>query len=254
MKYSVAHFAFSFAEPWQEDLFTQSLFDIGFDTLDANDAYIQTHLLDAHRTDLQQLVEATEGVELLSIEACKDENWNAVWEAEHPIEELPMGVKIIPHCAFGAGHHETTGMMIAALMKADLNGKSVLDNGCGTGVLGIFAALRGAKSVVATDIDDKSVANTEENAALNGVKIDVRLCDTPPAGQYDLILANIHRNILLEQMPLYARYLNTDGQVWLSGFYEADCPTLISSAEGVGLKHIATQSDGEWCMLQLAKN
>lgn len=249
MKYSVAHFAFSFAESWQEEVFTQSLFDLGFDTLDGSDAYIQTDLLDAHRADLQQLITVTDEVQLLSLEECPDENWNATWEAEHPMEELPLGVRIIPHCAFGAGHHETTSMMIDALLQTDLTGKSVLDNGCGTGVLGIFAALRGATHVLAVDIDDKSVLNTQENAALNNVQIEARLGDTPPKGHYDLIMANIHRNILLAQMPLYAQYLNAGGSLWLSGFYADDCPALISAAASVGLTHTATHTTGDWCML-----
>ena len=130
------------------------------------------------------------------------------------------------------------------------NRKSVLDNGCGTGVLGIFAALRGATHVLAVDIDDKSVLNTQENAALNNVQIEVRLGDTPPEGHYDLIMANIHRNILLAQMPLYAQYLNAGGSLWLSGFYADDCPVLISSAASVGLTHTATHTTGDWCMLE----
>lgn len=253
MKYSVARFSFSFAEPWQEDLFTQSLFDLGFDTLDGSDAYIPTDVLATHRTEIEQLIARTSGVTLFSIDECPDENWNATWEAEHPIEELPLGVKIIPHCAFGAGHHETTGMMIDALLHTDLTGKNVLDNGCGTGVLGIFAAIRGAAHVVAVDIDDKSVLNTQENATLNGVQIAATLGDTPPEGHYDLIMANIHRNILLAQMPLYARYLNTGGMLWLSGFYATDCPTLIATAEKTGLTHTASRTDGDWCMLEFQR-
>ena len=253
MKYSVARFSFSFAEPWQEELFAQSLFDLGFDTLDGSDAYIPTDVLDTHRTEIEQLIDDTEGVTLLSIDECPDENWNATWEAEHPIEELPLGVKIIPHCAFGAGHHETTGMMINALLQTDLTGKYVLDNGCGTGVLGIFAALRGAAYVLAVDIDDKSVLNTQENAALNSVRIETSLGDIPPAGHYDLIMANIHRNILLSQMPLYARYLNIGGALWISGFYAADCPALIATAKNVRLIHTASRTDGDWCMLEFQR-
>ena len=293
MQYSVAHFQTSFAEQWQADIFAQALCDIGFDTIEDtpsdNDnsqlvncpivqslsAYIPTAQLD--KAALQALVAQTEGVSLLSVEECPDENWNAVWESEHTAEQLPMDVLIIPHCAFGAGHHETTGMMIDALMERDLTGCRVLDNGCGTGVLGIFAAKRGADSVIAIDIDDKSVENTLENAARNGVTICAlqgtleTLADdfgrrhlTGDAGvspavncqivncqivqSFDLILANIHRNILLSQLPLYAQLSK---EVWLSGFYEQDAPVLIAAAEKVGL-HVAghNQRNG-WSMLQL---
>ena len=278
MQYSVAHFQTSFAEQWQADVFAQSLCDIGFDTIDGSDAYIPTAHLDIPA--LQALVAQTEGVSLLSVEECPDENWNAVWESEHAAEQLPMDVVIIPHCAFGAGHHETTGMMIDALMERDLSGCRVLDNGCGTGVLGIFAAKRGADSVIAIDIDDKSVENTRENAARNGVTICAlqgtleTLADdfgrrhltgdagvspavngqfvncqivqyTPP---FDLILANIHRNILLSQLPLYAQLSK---EVWLSGFYEQDAPTLIAAAEKVGLHVVGHNQRNGWSMLQL---
>ena len=291
MQYSVAHFQTSFAEQWQADVFAQALCDIGFDTIEDtpsdNDnsqmvncpivqslsAYIPTAHLDIPA--LQALVAQTEGVSLLSVEECPDENWNAVWESEHTAEQLPMDVLIIPHCAFGAGHHETTGMMIDALMERDLTGCRVLDNGCGTGVLGIFAAKRGADSVIAIDIDDKSVENTRENAARNGVTIcalqgtletltDARvrpdksglkdqiansqIVNCQIVKSFDLILANIHRNILLSQLPLYARLTK---EVWLSGFYEDDAPALIAAAEEVGFRVAKLSTRNNWCMLQL---
>ncbi|MDY2942589.1 MAG: 50S ribosomal protein L11 methyltransferase [Paludibacteraceae bacterium] len=271
MQYSVAHFQTSFAEQWQADVFAQALCDIGFDTIEDtpsdNDnsqmvncqmvqslsAYIPTAQLD--KAALQALVAQTEGVSLLSVEECPDENWNAVWENEHAAEQLPMDVVIIPHCAFGAGHHETTSMMTDALMERDLSGCRVLDNGCGTGVLGIFAAKRGANSVIAIDIDDKSVENTLENAARNGVTIETKqgtleslADDIPSTGPYDLILSNIHRNILLSQLPLYAQLSK---EVWLSGFYEDDAPALIAAAEEVGFRLTKQRTRNNWCMLCL---
>ena len=287
MQYSVAHFQTSFAEQWQADVFAQSLCDIGFDTIEDTpsdngntkfvncpivqslSAYIPTAHLDIPA--LQALVAQTEGVSLLSVEECPDENWNAVWESEHAAEQLPMDVVIIPHCAFGAGHHETTGMMIDALMERDLSGCRVLDNGCGTGVLGIFAAKRGADTVLAIDIDDKSVENTLENAARNGVTIHAlqgtletltdnwgrpdsvagensQIVNGKMVQSFDLILANIHRNILLSQLPLYAQLSK---EVWLSGFYEQDAPSLIAAAEEAGFHLTAKHTRNNWCMLQL---
>lgn len=269
MQYSVAHFQTSFAEQWQADIFAQALCDIGFDTIDGSDAYIPTAHLDIPA--LQALVAQTEGVVLLSVEECPDENWNAVWESEHAAEQLPMDVVIIPHCAFGAGHHETTGMMIDALMERDLSGCRVLDNGCGTGVLGIFAAKRGADSVLAIDIDDKSVENTLENAARNSVTIralqgtletltedwghpdsvageNSQIVNGKMVKSFDLILANIHRNILLSQLPLYAQLSK---EVWLSGFYEQDAPALIAAAEEAGFHLTTKHTRNNWCMLCL---
>ena len=255
MQYSVVHLAYSFAEEWEQDLLEQALCDIGFEVFDGGNAYIQTAILEENQEIIEALIADTEGVELLNIEHCEDINWNAQWEAEHECMELPLGVCITPHCAFGAGHHETTSMMIAALLEAKEQGwfdqhRDVLDMGCGTGVLGIMAKKCGAKQVVAVDIDDKSVNNTLENAQANNVELDVCLGSTPPDGEYDLILANIHRNILIDHMPSYANNLKAGSELWLSGFYEEDITYLTRAAEQVGLKHIQTRSQNEWRWLR----
>ena len=255
MQYSVVRFSYQFAEEWQQDLFEQDLCDLGFEVFDGENAYIQTSVLDANKAQLNSLIADTEGVEMLDIEECEDINWNATWEAEYEIEELPLGVRITPHCAFGAGHHETTSMMIEALIEAQEKGyfaqeRHVLDMGCGTGVLGIMAKKCGATSVVAVDIDDKSVANSLENAEANNVTLDVRLGSTPPDDAFDLILANIHRNILVEQIPAYAKILNDGGELWLSGFYAEDIPYLSQAAEAVGLQHTETRHTNEWQMIK----
>ncbi len=258
MQYSVVRLAYSFAEEWEQDLLEQALCDIGFEVFDGENAYIQTTVLEENLDVLEALIADTEGVELQGIEPCEDINWNAQWEAEHEIVELPLGVRITPHCAFGAGHHETTSMMIEALIEAQESGwfeqeRYVLDMGCGTGVLGIMAKKCGATHVVAVDIDDKSVANTIENAQANEVELDVRLGSTPPDGTYDLILANIHRNILVEHMPAYAQNLTMGGELWLSGFYAEDIPHLQQAAASTGLQHIETKERGDWSWMKCTK-
>ena len=278
MKYHVLHITTDFAEEWQKEVFDQELCDLGVDTIDAGlepeqaghaDYYIPSDLWEQNQDAIQAQISDTEGATLLSVEEVPDENWNAVWEAEHPVQELPLGVKIIPHCAFGAGHHETTAMMIEALInfKSQISNFkfNVLDNGCGTGVLGIFAKKLGAAHVLAVDIDDKSVQNTLENAALNGVELDVRLGSVNEQGErsvlrqtegrsvFDLVLANIHRNILLAQMPIYARIIKEGGEVWMSGFYETDCPALEEEAKKNGLQLIEVRANGEWRMMRCRK-
>ena len=253
MKYNVIHIETAFAEEWQADVFNQQICELGVDTIDAADYYIPSELWAGNADEIEALCAATEGVTLIGAEECPDENWNAVWEAEHPMQELPLDVKIIPHCAFGAGHHETTSMIINTLVCSHLSGKNVLDHGTGTGVLAIFAKRLGANSVIAVDIDDKSVANAKENAALNGETIDVHLGDSVPEGNYDLILANIHRNILLAHMASYAEHMNPNGELWISGFYAEDCPALQEAAEHQGLTLMDVQAKNGWQLMRYRK-
>ena len=270
MLYRCLHINTDFAEEWQKDLFDQHMCDLGVDTIDSSSAseqgeadyYIPSDLWQQHQGEIREYLSSFNFP--FSVSEVPDENWNAVWESEHPVQELPMGVRIVPHCAFGAGYHVTTSMMIEQLLETDLTDKRVLDNGCGTGVLGIFAKKRGAEEVTAIDIDDKSVENTLENAALNGVRIDAKLGDLsafdfrPSAlseavfrlSSFDLILSNIHRNVLLAQMQTYAQLLTHGGELWLSGFYETDCPALLAAAEEQGLQYLETREKGEWRMMQ----
>ncbi|MBR6829770.1 MAG: 50S ribosomal protein L11 methyltransferase [Paludibacteraceae bacterium] len=253
MRYHVLHIETTFAETWQADIFAQQISELGVDTIDGEDYYIQSEVWEQNADEIEAFCTSKEGVRLKSVEACPDENWNATWEAEHPMQELPLGIKIIPHCAFGAGHHETTSMMIDSLLAADLSNKNVLDHGTGTGVLAIFAKHLGAAEVVAVDIDEKSVENAKENAALNNEKIEVRLGDSVPEGQYDLILANIHRNVLLANMSAYAASLKEGGELWLSGFYETDVPILTEAAKKEGLSITQVLANGEWQLMKCHK-
>lgn len=250
MQYVEVKFDYSFEEDYLLDLFVQGLADLGFESFTDDAAYIPAQLFDEQAL---RAYASEHGQMIRSVSLVPDENWNAAWETEHPVLELALGVRITPHCAFGAGHHGTTSMMIDALLDQDLTGKTVLDMGCGTGVLGIFAIKRGASYVISVDIDDKSVANTKENALANNVSLDVRLGDSPPQGEYDLILANIHRNILISQMPAYAKYLKVGGEVWMSGFYESDCQDIISKGSCYGLRTISKNLRGEWCCIRFSK-
>ena len=267
MRYHVLHIESSFAEEWQKDLFDQQLCDLGVDTIDAGsepqtghaDYYIPSELWEQNEDAIKDLLSSSHFP--FSVSEVPDENWNAAWEAEHPVQELPLGITIVPHCAFGAGHHETTSMMIDALIDRQSSNRQssnrqiihVLDHGTGTGVLAIFAKRLGATKVVAVDIDEKSVANAKENAALNGETIDVRLGSTPPEGPFDLILANIHRNILIENMPAYAHNLTPNGELWISGFYESDGEALQAAAQKEGLQLIDVLARGEWRMMRYRK-
>ena len=250
MRYAEVKFEFRFAEEYEKDLFLQGLADLGFESFTDDAAYIPAREL---REPAVRAYAAVHGQTVRSITVLPEENWNAAWEEEHPVWEPAPGVLIRPRCAFGAGYHETTSMLIAALLKTDLSGRRVLDMGCGTGVLGIIAAKQGAQHVVAVDIDDAAVRNARENATENQVQLDVRLGDTPPDEPFDLILANIHLNILLAQMPAYARSLSRGGELWLSGFYAENIRIFFEGATENGLTRLQTCQKGEWAMLRLRK-
>jgi len=263
MQYHVLHIRTSFEEEWQQDVFDQMLVEYGIDTIVAkgdpfngykSKYYLPSEQWELHKKDIEAYVDR-KGARLLRVEACPDRNWNAKWEEEHPVHELALGITIVPHCAFGAGYHQTTSMMTEALQQADLKGKTVLDHGTGTGVLAIFAKRLGAAQVVAVDIDEKSVENAKENAALNHEDIEVLHTSAfhfSPS-TFHLILANIHRNILMEHMRAYAQSLKPNGELWMSGFFEFDCKMLQNAAQKEGLQVIDVLENGEWRLMRCRK-
>ena len=183
-----------------------------------------------------------------------DENWNATWEAEHHFEPiaLPDGqlLHIIPRQAFGSGEHATTRLMLGLLSDlAPLAGATVIDAGCGTGILGIAALKLGAAHVFAYDIDEWSVRNAQDNYALNGCEAEIVLGDASclaAAPQADILLANINRNILLADLPAFASHLKPAGHLLLSGFMEPDIAPLLAAATPLGLTLSDTLADGDW--------
>ena len=213
-----------------------------------------------------------------SVELVKEQNWNAVWESDfEPVvvdgqvtvrapyhKDLPrtrINVVINPQMSFGSGHHQTTSMMIGQLLAEGkaLRGKAVLDMGCGTGILAIVAAkLSAAVPVHAVDIDPTCVRSAQANARRNRVphKI-ITVCGDASVlirGQYDYVLANINRNILLADMASYVRALKPQGgRIFLSGFYEADIPMLLEAAAKFGLAETGRRVTDDWALLVLQK-
>ena len=193
----------------------------------------------------------------VSKELVPGEDWNSEWEKNYfkPIvfenrccvhssfhkdyPQVEYDIVIDPRMAFGTGHHATTYQMLERLLDEPLAGKRVLDMGCGTGILAILARMRGASECVAIDVDEWCVKNTEENIALNSVdNIRVVLGDASALAAekpFDVIIANINRNILLQDLPRYAERLAPGGIVLMSGFYEKDVPLLREAAERLGL-------------------
>ncbi len=243
-------------------------------------AYIQQMLFDDNA--FQELTENFPFLDyhiLYKVREAEDRDWNEQWEQEgfepivldklviHDGRHLPedqgdkLGIEIDAHLAFGTGTHETTRMICSVLEEMDLHHKRILDCGCGTGILGICALKLGALSCVAYDIDEWSTDNTRHNAVINQVDSQLTaLCGdasllhdmipTTAETGFQVILANINRNILLADMPRFARVMTAGGTLILSGFYENDCPLLTEKAQSLGLRHIKTLTDGEWaCMV-----
>ena len=209
-------------------------------------------------------------------EALPDKNWNEEWEKQHkpvlveaangkrvwvraPFHEhrsdVDYEIEIEPKMSFGTAHHQTTYMMLSYLTELEVTGKRVLDIGCGTAVLAILAKLRGAAYVEAIDIDEWAYNNALENAQRNGVELNVRIGDAALLGerQFDLIIANINRNILLNDMAAYVQVLAKGGTLLLSGFYESDVPVLQHHAESLGLRLEQQKVRQSWTALRLVK-
>jgi ribosomal protein L11 methyltransferase len=202
-----------------------------------------------------------------------DQNWNAVWESnfepvfidENCIVRAPFHEKqenidfeliIEPRMAFGTAHHETTFQMLQLLLKEDITGKKVLDMGCGTGIIAILAEKKGAASVTAIDNDEWAYNNTLDNLNINNTKtIKAFLGDASLLGheKYDVIFANINRNILLQDMKTYCNTLNDNGIIFFSGFYIEDNEAIRKEAEKYGL-HIETLSEkNNWAAAKFRK-
>lgn len=197
-------------------------------------------------------------------------NWNEEWEKNfhpiyidsrctirapfHPKTDADIDIIIEPKMSFGTGHHATTYQISEMLLEEDCSEKQVLDMGCGTGVLGILADLRGAKSVDYIDIDPWCVENTEENLERNNCKGYVILGGAEKIKKdYDLILANINRNILLEDMSVYSSHLSTDGIIYFSGFYEEDLGLIQKEARKNGLMFVKNQVKDNWVAAKFTK-
>jgi ribosomal protein L11 methyltransferase len=258
-------------EDYQQDLLIGALGEIGFDTFEEVDlgfkAYIPAD--DFDQSKLDETLENYRDMFTFSYDVTliPQKNWNEVWESNfqpiqinnevfvratfhEPKPEFKYEIVIDPKMAFGTGHHQTTAMMMALMLENDFAGKKVLDMGCGTGILAILAAKLGAEDITAIDYDMVCYESTIENAALNNVNNIKALCGSKeviPAEQYDIILANINRNILLDQMERYAEVLKPGGEIYFSGFYESpDLDIITDEARKYNLKYITHKKDKDW--------
>jgi ribosomal protein L11 methyltransferase len=257
------------------DVLIALLGEIGFESFEDNENGFEAFIADEElKRELLPVPGDVEGFTFSwSEERLEQKNWNEEWEKNfspvcvedkccirapfHPKQKgIELDVVIMPKMSFGTGHHDTTRLMVKNLLDLDLNGKSVLDMGCGTGVLAIVAKKRGAAGVLGIDIDDWSVENANENTATNGVaEIEIRKGDAGALGEekFDVIAANINRNVLLKDIPVYVSVLNEGGFLLLSGFFESDFGSLISRCGEFSLNLIKSESSNNWGMLAFQK-
>lgn len=232
-------------------------------------AYIQKEEWNTSILDDIQILQSDEFAINHTFEEIEQTNWNTEWEKNfnpiivdgvctvrapfHDVPKTEYDIVIEPKMSFGTGHHETTHMMIQHILNNDFENKSVLDMGCGTGVLAILAELKGAKPIDAIDIDSWCYINSLENVERNNCKhISVYEGDASllKDKEYNIIIANINRNILLADMHIYAKCLKDNGQLFLSGFYNHDIPIIEEECAKHGLKLVETLERNNWVSLK----
>jgi ribosomal protein L11 methyltransferase len=245
---------------------------LGFESFTEEDGKVMAYIREEDMTqDTEISISEIPYASSYSYRTIKGQNWNAVWESNfEPIEipglcriradfhtsdpNFPLEIIVTPKMSFGTGHHATTRLMIEEMFTLDWKEKSVLDMGCGTGILAILAAKLGAKEVFAIDNDPQCIINTRENFDENAVAGDhIYLLEShPELPRFDRILANIQRNVLLDQMPFYRKHLAPGGVLLVSGIHEEDKEDLTSAAHVVQLKFDYFKALNGWIMMKFA--
>lgn len=265
-------------DPWAEILMTE-LAELGYESFVETEegiiAYAKVVDVDVDHPIKGSRIDSIEKEFTADIEVkiIQQQNWNALWESDfHPVfvddqltilapfhdESQAKGllIWIEPKMSFGTGHHQTTWMMSKALLNLPTQPNKVLDMGTGTGVLAIIAEKQGAREIVAVDIEDWSVENTQENAQRNGCIYIEAICgdvDVLEGRKFELILANINKNVLKAHMSTYAQMLEPSAKLIVSGFFETDSDELILAAESNGLTHSGSLSRETWAALTFEK-
>ncbi len=272
-------FEYSFTAPSsdiQHDMLTTMLAEIGFDSFMDDAMGLKAYCSADNRNDLaveNLLLEPSfSDIRLLKVEEMPDKDWNEVWEASYqpvvvndrcrvrapfhePDPSFEFDLVIEPKMSFGTANHETTAQIIQLMLETDFHGKTVLDMGSGTAVLAILAKKLGAAHTVAIDNDEWAYRNAFTNTELNGISdIDIVLGDASSIqGCFDVVLANINRNILLRDMHLYVAAMRPDAHIFFSGFYTEDLESIKAEAERLGLHYCRHLSRNNWVAAEFVK-
>lgn len=257
------------------DVAAYILAEKGFESFEPDETGLTAYIPLKDWHDDVQLELPFENVEVrLTSELVKGQDWNKEWEQHYfkpimingkcaihssfhtDVPKCEYDIVIDPKMAFGTGHHATTSMITEYLLEMDLNGKTVVDMGTGTGILAILAAMRGASQVTGIEIDPPAWENAVDNKRINGHdEIAMLLGDASRLeglqGTADLFLANINRNVITGDLAAYVATLHRGGEMLLSGFYEKDIPVVLHAAEGCGMKLIDNKVNNDWTCIHL---
>lgn len=255
----------------QSDIFVALLSNEGFDSFWQDDNCLKAYITEDQfdQKSLQDILQK----QAFTIASIAPKNWNKDWESNYPpvpinaevaivapfheaFADVKHNLVIIPKMSFGTGHHATTHLMMEAISQLDCKNKRVLDYGCGTGVLGIYAAVLGAKEVLGIDHDDWCVENTQENISLNLIKtMQVKKADIFELDEstYDIILANINFNILEKNMTELVKRLAPNGHLLLSGLLDTDLENMKNIVLANNVKYQESHNRLNWIMLHFTK-
>jgi ribosomal protein L11 methyltransferase len=278
MQYIQVTFTFSGIEEYQKDLLISELAEAGFNTFEDTEsgfaAFIDFDDYNKNKLSEVLLQFEDEFIYNYTVTEIAAQNWNEEWEKNfepliisdecyiratfhEPQAQYRYEIVIDPKMAFGTGHHQTTTMMMQYILSSDLEGKKVLDMGCGTGILAILASKKGAKTLLAIDNDEVCYQSTLENASLNHVANLEAACggkEIIPESIFDIILANINRNILLDQINTYADVLVSGGSIFFSGFYETpDLEMIEQECKKFNISYKDHKKMGDWVAAHFIK-
>lgn len=283
MKYYEVEFTIDAPESLMQDardIIAAQAGEAGFESFEETEhglkGYVQESLFDSKQLVCSLQTYCLPGVNTsFTVSKAIDKNWNETWEQEGfdpividnrciihdgrhlPAAYYPLSIEIDAHQAFGTGNHETTRMMVSFLLTLSLEGKRVLDCGCGTGILGIVALRQGAREAVGYDIDEWSADNARHNAVINGVdkRFTSLLGDATilkeVEGTFDVVAANINRNILLADLPAFCSKMTDGAHLLLSGFYTSDIALMLEKTQSLGLSLIDQKEDNGWACIML---
>ena len=260
----------------QHDMLTTMLAEMGFDSFMDEEHALKAYCAAECRDDLAVESLLTEpsfsDIHLLKVEEMPDKDWNELWEASYqpvvvnercrvrapfhvPDPSFEFDLVIEPKMSFGTANHETTAQIIQLMLETDFKGKEVLDMGSGTAVLAILAKKLGSARTVAIDNDEWAYRNAFTNIELNGISdIEIVLGDALSIkGSFDVVVANINRNILLRDMHFYVEAMNPDAHIFFSGFYTEDLPSIREEAERLGLRYCRHLSRNNWVAAEFCK-